>query len=136
MTKFLPTDQKRFVKLGWTILECKCIYYALNGDHPRAINDYDYDMMEKEYEALAIRLGEEATACNMIDFDMSRPACQQVYNKLTSTLPDHLRSFQAQETLDKFNKVSAYEEDVDLYPPDYVKEIKSSDDGFAVLVEN
>jgi len=44
----------RFIKLGWELLEHKCRYYVLSRP---TIQDYDYDMLEKEYDALADELG-------------------------------------------------------------------------------
>lgn len=77
----MGTESKkgRFVKLGWEILEHKCRYYIL--DEP-VIRDYDYDMLEKEYESLALELGLEPSATNMVGFDDTRPSCQRVLNKL------------------------------------------------------
>lgn len=74
------TDKKqRFVKLGWEILEHKCRYYMHSAP---SISDYDYDMLEKEYEALGSELGLEPSASDMVDFDENRPACQNVVKKI------------------------------------------------------
>lgn len=74
------TDKERFVELSWQILEHKCRYYELSRP---TIKDYEYDMLEKEYDALAAKLGLPASASDMVDFDMARPACKEVYKKLT-----------------------------------------------------
>lgn len=80
-------EQKKFmILLGWAVIECKCIYYMFSGNHPLAIKDYDYDMLEKKYEAVCRALKEEPSASDMVDFDMSRPSCQSVYEKLTKDM--------------------------------------------------
>jgi hypothetical protein len=71
--------RSRFIKLGWQILEHKYRYYILSKP---IVNDYQYDMIEKEYEKLAAELGEPPTASDMVDFDKSRPACIAVALKL------------------------------------------------------
>lgn len=76
------SSKKEFIKLSWAVLEAKCIYYMMHGNHPKSIEDYEYDLLEKRYEALAKELNLEPTASNMIDFDLSRPCCKLVYSKL------------------------------------------------------
>lgn len=71
--------KQRFIKLGWELLEHKCRYYVMNKP---TISDYNYDMIEKEYDALAAELGEEPTASDMVDFDTNRMACRLVMDKL------------------------------------------------------
>lgn len=72
----------RYVKLGWELLEHKCRYYIMSNP---IIEDYDYDMLEKEYEALAEELGLPKSATDMVDFDTSRPSCQRVMQKLVKS---------------------------------------------------
>lgn len=64
--------------LSWKILEAKYWYYYRS--EPK-ISDYEYDMMEKEYEAICVKLNIEPTASNMVDFDEKRPSCQHVMLK-------------------------------------------------------
>jgi len=73
-------DLKRFIELSWQILEHKYRYYILIKP---IIGDYQYDMLEKEYEALADKLGLPKSASDMVDFDMNRPSCQSVAKKLS-----------------------------------------------------
>ncbi len=73
------SDLARFIKLGWEILEHKCKYYILNKP---TVTDYEYDIIEKEYDALADKLGLDKSASDMVDFDTKRPACQSVMRKL------------------------------------------------------
>lgn len=70
---------QRHIALSWKILEAKYWYYYRSD--PK-IQDYEYDAMEKEYEALSGILGLDPTASNMVDFDEKRPACQSVMFKL------------------------------------------------------
>lgn len=72
-------DKQRFAELSWKILEHKYRYYILNSP---VIQDFEYDMIEKEYEALAMKLKLEPSASNMVDFDTKRPSCMQVMRKL------------------------------------------------------
>jgi NAD-dependent DNA ligase len=72
-------SKQQFIELGWVLLEHKCRYYYFNSP---IIQDYEYDMLEREYEQLARDLGEEPTATNMVDFDEKRPSCQAVLLKL------------------------------------------------------
>lgn len=70
---------QRYVLLGWQILEHKCRYYVF---HSPIITDYEYDMLEREYDGLAAELGLPASASDMVDFDVKRPACHRVLEKL------------------------------------------------------
>jgi NAD-dependent DNA ligase len=72
-------DRARFVQLSWKLLEHKCRYYVYSRP---SIDDYEYDMLEKEYEALAAKLGEEPTVANMVDFDMKRPSSRLVLKRV------------------------------------------------------
>lgn len=73
------SDDERFARLSWKILEHKCHYYMFNNPQ---IQDYEYDMLEKEYDALALTLGKPPTASDMVGFDLERPSCRSVYRKL------------------------------------------------------
>ena len=64
---------------AWKILEYKYWYYV---ESSPIISDYEYDQFEKAYEAACKAAGEPPTACDMIDFDMSRRCCQMVAAKL------------------------------------------------------
>lgn len=80
-------DKKRFAKLSWTILEHKYRYYIL--DSP-IIEDFEYDLLEREYESLAKKLSLDPTATNMVGFDLSRPSCKTVAEKLIMERPGKL----------------------------------------------
>lgn len=69
---------ERMVSLSWKILEAKYWYYYRS--QPK-ITDYEYDTMEKEYEAICKRLEIEPTASNMVDFDEKRPSCMHIMLK-------------------------------------------------------
>lgn len=71
--------KQRYVELGWKILEAKYRYYVL--DKPR-LQDFEYDMMEKEYDKLADELGLPKSASDMIGFDETRPSCIEVIAKI------------------------------------------------------
>ncbi len=77
----MTPDLERFISLSWQILEHKYRYYILAKP---VIGDYEYDMLEKEYEALADKLGLPKSASDMVDFDMNRPSCQRVMEKLSA----------------------------------------------------
>jgi NAD-dependent DNA ligase len=73
------TDRARFITLGWQLLEHKCRYYV----HSKpSIEDYAYDLLEKEYDTLAAQLGEPPSVSDMVDFDTKRPSCQRVMEKI------------------------------------------------------
>lgn len=69
----------RHAALSWELIEHKYRYYILIKP---IIQDYHYDMLEKEYEALCEELGLPNTVSNMVEIDMSRPSCQLVASKL------------------------------------------------------
>lgn len=73
------SDRQRFIELGWKILECKYAYYILSRP---LMEDRDYDIMEKEYEELGKKLGEEPTASDMVDFKIDRPCARIVMAKV------------------------------------------------------
>lgn len=70
---------KRFCSLSWKLLEHKCRYYILNKP---LIQDYEYDMLEKEYDLLADELGLPKSASDMVGFDEKRPSCKEVIRKI------------------------------------------------------
>jgi len=45
------------------------------------MDDFSYDQMEKQYEALCRQAGVEPTASNMVGFDVNRPACKLIIAK-------------------------------------------------------
>lgn len=71
---------ERFVELGWKILECKAEYYGCV-DLP-TMTDEEYDKIEDEYRGLAKKLNMSPTAADMVGFDLYRPSCRLVMNKL------------------------------------------------------
>lgn len=76
-----------FARLSWDLLEHRCRYYVLAEP---TVDDHTYDRLEREYQALAARLGREPSASNMVGFDLKRPSCWRVYMKLTGKLGDEL----------------------------------------------
>lgn len=46
------------------------------------VDDYTYDLIEKEYESLGKELNLPLSACDMVDFDTRRPACILVMEKI------------------------------------------------------
>ncbi len=75
---------ERFIQLGWIILEHKARYYHLNTS---TISDFEYDTIEKEYDALAQMLGLPPTASDMVGFDANRPSCQRALHKVLMPPP-------------------------------------------------
>lgn len=84
VTRPKSQDEKRFIKLGWEILQYKFNYYVL--DAP-TLEDHEYDQLEREYDALAKLLGVEPTAADMVGFKQTRPACALVADKLQARNP-------------------------------------------------
>lgn len=83
------SSEQRFIELAWKTLEYKLCYYRPELVHPSrikelTITDIEYDMMEGEYRQLAAELGLNATAANMVDFDVSKPSCRLVMSKMGS----------------------------------------------------
>jgi len=72
-------EEKRFIKLGWELLEAKYRYYKL--DAP-LLEDYAYDRLEREYDDLSKKLGLEPTAANMVGFDINRPSASLVADRV------------------------------------------------------
>lgn len=75
------SDAQRFLELGWQILEHKCRYYILLN---QVVSDFEYDQLEREYDSLADKLGLPKSASDMVDFDLNRPSCKRVHEKLTT----------------------------------------------------
>ena len=73
------TKKERFIQLSWELLEHKCFYYMLNAP---VVSDYEYDKLEKEYDALATELNLPNSVADMVDFDTSRHSCRLVMEKL------------------------------------------------------
>lgn len=64
--------REKFIKLGWSLLEHKYRYYILNNPQ---ISDHEFDQLESEYRNLAEQLELIPSASDMVDFNMTRPAC-------------------------------------------------------------
>lgn len=73
-------SERRYIELGWKILEAKYRYYKL--DDP-LLQDHEYDAMEREYDTLAKKLNLDPTASDMVGFDETRPSCQVVMHKIS-----------------------------------------------------
>jgi NAD-dependent DNA ligase len=73
------TDLELYCDLAWKILEAKCLYYVF--DKPK-LTDYEYDMMERQYDALAEKLNLPKTASDMVGFNPDRPSCKNVMLKV------------------------------------------------------
>ena len=71
--------EKRFIKLGWLLMEHKFRYYRL--DSP-IVEDHEYDKLEREYDNLAKELGLPPTAVDMVGFDQNRPSGALVADKV------------------------------------------------------
>lgn len=72
------TDTERHIQLSWLLLEHKYRYYVK--DAP-IIQDYEYDLLEKEYDTLCDKLNLPKAVSDMVGFDESRPSCQSVITK-------------------------------------------------------
>lgn len=68
----MTPKEKRFIKLGWTILEAKYFYYRDRTNKYCKSDDW-YDKIELEYIELAKELGREPTAYNYVGFPEDRP---------------------------------------------------------------
>lgn len=75
----MDADKLRHIKISWELLEHKFRYYMLSAP---ILQDYEYDLLEKEYESLCVKLHIDNTVSNMVDYDMSRPCCMLVAEKL------------------------------------------------------
>lgn len=80
----MDAKRKRFIKLGWQIIEAKYRYY---GKDDAVLKDHEYDALEREYDALAKELGEEPTAANMVGYNGLRPSAQLAADKVEQRFP-------------------------------------------------
>lgn len=72
------SDREKLTKLAWKLLEAKYWYYRKST--PK-LTDYQYDLLEKQYEQLCITLNIPNTVSNMVDFDEDRPCCRSIIYK-------------------------------------------------------
>jgi NAD-dependent DNA ligase len=79
MSRQNETDEQKFVRLGWWIIEQKFRYYVLGA---AIVPDEVYDIQEMEYQALAVKLGKKPTASEMVGFAPDRPSCRLVAKKV------------------------------------------------------
>lgn len=82
--KELSVDEKRFIQLGWTILEAKAIYYGY-AKNIKPKSDVWYDNLEEEYKQLAMKLNKEPSASNYVEFPFHKACGQLVLEKLKKT---------------------------------------------------
>ncbi len=76
---FIDEKYRKFVALGWHIIEHKIRYYIL--DTP-TLPDHEFDKLVREYEELACRLEKPPTA-NLVGADMTRPSFLRAYRRIT-----------------------------------------------------
>ncbi len=72
-------EEQRHIELSWQLLEHKCLYYMTGSTK---IDDYSYDLLEKEYRQLCSDLWLEDSISDMVGFDWKRPSCKLVMEKL------------------------------------------------------
>lgn len=72
--------EKQFIRLGWRLMEAKFLYYKM--DAP-ILQDHEYDLLEREYDALAKELNLPPTASDMVGFNAGRASGALVADKLT-----------------------------------------------------
>ncbi|MFW9950233.1 MAG: hypothetical protein ACFFKA_08940 [Candidatus Thorarchaeota archaeon] len=75
----MTPKEKRFIKLGWTVLEAKYFYYRDPQNKYYKSDDW-YDKIELEYIELAKELGKEPTAY-CVGFPEDRPCGKLVMEK-------------------------------------------------------
>lgn len=84
----MPKDlEKLRIKIGWILLEHKCLYYTLVDPKYSTLRipDYKYDFLENTYISLCRKLNKKDSVSSMVGFDKKRPSCKLVYDKLKST---------------------------------------------------
>jgi len=64
--------ENRFIKLHQLLRKAKYHYYEM---HDNIMEDYDYDMMEKEYDEIAdhLEIPQEYRVSNFVGFDIRIP---------------------------------------------------------------
>ena len=67
-------------------MERKLIYYRPDLVHSTwvselVVSDQEYDKREDEYKTLCKQVGIDATATDMVGFNMSRPSCRLIVSK-------------------------------------------------------
>jgi len=78
----MSKDVKRFIKLGWTLLEAKYFYYN-DPENENTREDTWYDTIEDEYKALSIKLDIPATVYEKVGFPTNSPSGQMVATRCT-----------------------------------------------------
>lgn len=81
MINRMKFDHKRFIELGWQILEHKWRYYIGAGYGVDPIPDTEYDEIEAEYTMLAVKLGKNEYS-NAVGFPHDRPSAKLVDLKM------------------------------------------------------
>lgn len=103
----MDKELQRFIKLGWSLIEAKIMYYEnpidLQGKGLE-ITDAEYDAMEHEYLKLCVKLGKKNTISHdnyamygleagMMEVDWNRPSCSSALKRLyhKAGIPDMFR---------------------------------------------
>lgn len=86
------SKNKEYIELGWKLLKYKLMYYRPelvdeSWHEDLTISDSSYDLLEKEYSALAEELGLPNTIKDMVDFDEERPSAQLVMSRYRDRKP-------------------------------------------------
>ena len=77
----MTKDKKRYINLGWTLLECKYFYYC-DPLSPHIESDIWYDTLESEYIKLAEKLELPTSASDRVGFP-DTPSGRLVAGKCT-----------------------------------------------------
>jgi len=111
MSSDIKKKRKRFIKLGWKLIEAKIMYYQPPPELASYVEDNmptdeEYDKMEQEYLQLCIDLDEENTVVHkdysgfenvrgdgMVEIDTTRPSVDVALQKLyiEAKIPKSLR---------------------------------------------
>lgn len=74
------------IQVGKRLLQQRYRYYYL--DNP-VLNDFEYDVLERYYEALSAYLGLEPINKNLVGFDENEPNCIEAKIKVDLKLDDY-----------------------------------------------
>lgn len=69
---------EHYHQLGRRILRLKCLYYLFATS---AVSDYEYDWIERYYEAVAEDVGQPPAASDQVGFSRETPLGQEVYQE-------------------------------------------------------
>lgn len=104
------SDDEKFTIIGWALGEFCMMYFSPNKVHQSwhkdlRISNEMYDLLEKEYNFLAEKLGKEPYTSNLIGWSVDSASAKLVEEKLSNPKGNHEPVLSANHVIEYFGSI-------------------------------